>query len=77
VDNIINQYSYKFMARVALLLTLAVALSLVTAFQIEEKTAINWPFVVCGQGPWNMKSLTLSAQPSRNVDVQIIAVSLN
>jgi len=76
VYNIINQYSYKFMARIALLLTIAAVLSLGTAFEIQNKTVINWPFNICGQGPWVMKSLTLSAQPSRNLDVQAVAVNL-
>lgn len=39
-----------------------------------EQSAINWPFTICGTGPWKMTSLTLSAQPSRNVNDEIIAV---
>lgn len=41
------------------------------------KQAINWPFQVCGTGPWTMKSLTLSATPSRNVNDEITAVRIS
>jgi len=64
------------MARLPFLLTLLLIFSLTAAFLIQQKSAINWPFNVCGPGPWKMTALTLSAQPSRNVDVLITAVQL-
>jgi hypothetical protein len=43
-------------------------------FLIQSKTAINWPFTVCGTGPWKMTTLTMSGTPSRNMNDDITAV---
>jgi len=64
------------MSRIALCIAALLLGSLTSAFVIQEKTAINWPFNVCGQGPWKMTALTLSAQPSRNTNCTSIAVQV-
>lgn len=76
-DNIINN-----MARLSILIAIVALFSTSLGFQILTKlptlrqppSAINWPFQVCGAGPWIIKSLTMSANPSRNLNDDIIAV---
>jgi hypothetical protein len=53
-----------------LLLVLVVSCS---CFHIEVGV-VPWPFEICGSGPWTMKSLTLSAVPSRNINDEFIMV---
>lgn len=62
------------MARVSCLLAVMLAITVATAFLIQQKTAVNWPFTVCGQGPWKMTALTLSATPTRNIELDVVAV---
>lgn len=62
------------MAKLFAVMLLVVMSIGVHSFTISQVGAINWPFTVCGTGPWKMTSLTLSAQPSRNVNDDIIAV---
>jgi hypothetical protein len=65
------------MAKLIILAVILAVLSFSNCFSIKQRSgAINWPFQVCGQGPWTVKALTLSATPSRNINDEIICVRI-
>ena len=59
---------------VFLFIALAASFS-VTSEDIPQ--SISWPFVVCGNGTWTMKNLTLGHVVTRNVDDDVDAINVH
>ena len=66
------------MFKTALLLTALLSLSCTFSIMVQRKApkAIPWPFTRCGDGDWDIESMTLSETPRRGINCKINVVKL-
>ena len=48
----------------------------VQAFRRSELKDVPWPFTICGDGKWDIESVSLNNAPAKNVKSEITAVLL-